>query len=209
MPLTMQSFNFAIKCDENELEMYDVKQDGPNSTTAFMASEAGKVSVNKIIPFVSMRKTNHRDQQFRIMVTNNFSDFGLHFFLHIDGEYIKRAYVQAGDQFDIQGIRNSPTTRLPFKFQELKIVGAFYEHPLDIRIFPYLLLKTQTWNMPLSGQKWGPLNFEPIAARHWAVNPDVYRHVIQSVDYIKDAYRSSARRQGGIMSGATPPKPPI
>ena len=44
MPLTMQSFNFAIKCDENELEMYDVKQDGPNSTTAFMASEAASVN---------------------------------------------------------------------------------------------------------------------------------------------------------------------
>jgi hypothetical protein len=45
MHLTLQSFNFSIKCDENELETYNVKQDGPNSTTAFVASEAVKVSV--------------------------------------------------------------------------------------------------------------------------------------------------------------------
>ena len=202
MPLTMQSFNFAIKCDENELEMYDVKQEGPNSTTAFMASEAEKVSVFKI-PFVSMRKTNYRDQQFRIMVTNNLSDFGLYFFLYIDGEYIKRCYVRVGEQFEIQGTRTSSTTRLPFKFQELELVGAFHEHSLDIRVVPHLLLKSQTWNMPLSGQKWGQLNFGPIAAGPWAVNRDVDSHIIQSMDCIKDAYRSSARRQGGIMSGAT------
>jgi hypothetical protein len=54
MPLTLQSFNFSIICDENELEMYDVKQEGPDSTTAFVASEAGKVSVPKIA-FVSIR----------------------------------------------------------------------------------------------------------------------------------------------------------
>ena len=50
MPFTLQSFNFAIECDENELETYDVKQEGPNSTTAFVASEAGKVSVPGTVP---------------------------------------------------------------------------------------------------------------------------------------------------------------
>jgi hypothetical protein len=44
MPLILQSLNFAIICDGNELETYDVKQDGPNTITAFVASEAGKVS---------------------------------------------------------------------------------------------------------------------------------------------------------------------
>ena len=44
MPLTLQSFNFSIICDETELETYDVKQESPKSTTAFVASEMGKVS---------------------------------------------------------------------------------------------------------------------------------------------------------------------
>jgi hypothetical protein len=48
MPLTLESFDFSIICDGNELETYGVKQEGSNKTTAFVASEAGKVSV----PFV-------------------------------------------------------------------------------------------------------------------------------------------------------------
>ena len=35
--------NVAIICDDKELEIYDVKQDGTSSLTAFVASEAGKV----------------------------------------------------------------------------------------------------------------------------------------------------------------------
>ena len=46
MPL---SLNFAIICGGNELEAYDVKQEGPNSM-AYVASEAGKVS-NPSIPW--------------------------------------------------------------------------------------------------------------------------------------------------------------
>ena len=49
MPLTLQSFDFSIICGENELEMYDVKQEGSNPTTAFVASEAGKVSVQSLV----------------------------------------------------------------------------------------------------------------------------------------------------------------
>ena len=36
--------NPAIVCDGKELETYDVKQEGTSSLTAFVASEAGKVS---------------------------------------------------------------------------------------------------------------------------------------------------------------------
>ena len=48
---------FSIICDGNDLEMYNVKQEGSNLATAFVASEAGKVSMPKI-PFVSIRDTN-------------------------------------------------------------------------------------------------------------------------------------------------------
>ena len=44
MPLNVQSFGVTIVCDGNGLQTYDVKQEGPNAITAFVASEAGKVS---------------------------------------------------------------------------------------------------------------------------------------------------------------------
>jgi hypothetical protein len=44
MPLSVQSLGVTIVCDGNELQTYDVKQEGPNSIMAFVASEAGKVS---------------------------------------------------------------------------------------------------------------------------------------------------------------------
>jgi hypothetical protein len=55
MPLSLQSLNVALICDGNELETYDVKQEGPNSIRAFVASEAGKVSVPSI-PLVTTRR---------------------------------------------------------------------------------------------------------------------------------------------------------
>jgi hypothetical protein len=55
MPLSLQSLEFALICDGNELETHDVKQEGPNSIRAFVASEAGKVSVPRI-PLVSTRR---------------------------------------------------------------------------------------------------------------------------------------------------------
>ena len=124
MSLTLKSFELAIICDENELETYNVKQEGPTLTTAFMASEAGKVSVPKI-PLVSMRKTNCRDQQFRFVITNNLLDFDLAFLLYIDGERVDTACILAGHRGGISGFRNSATSTLPFKFQELELVGAF------------------------------------------------------------------------------------
>ena len=44
MPLSVQSLGVTIVCGGNELQTYDVKQEGQNSITAFVASEAGKVS---------------------------------------------------------------------------------------------------------------------------------------------------------------------
>jgi hypothetical protein len=82
-------------------------------------------------------------------------------------------YLRTGQQHPTEflGVRNSATTKLPFKFQELELVGTFY---LDIMFVPYLfyylLPKTQTWNTPLWGQKWGPLKFELFGASTRAVN---------------------------------------
>ena len=44
MPLHSPQLSFAIEADENELETFDVKHEGPSLITAFVASEAGKVS---------------------------------------------------------------------------------------------------------------------------------------------------------------------
>jgi hypothetical protein len=46
MPLSLEALNFAIICDGYELETHDVKQEGANTIRAFVASEAGKVSVS-------------------------------------------------------------------------------------------------------------------------------------------------------------------
>jgi hypothetical protein len=46
MPLGL--LNFALVCDGNELETYDVVQEDPNTIIASVASEAGKVSVPRI-----------------------------------------------------------------------------------------------------------------------------------------------------------------
>ena len=138
-------------------------------------------------------------------MTNNLSDFDISVALYIDGESISSTYFQAERQGEIQGIRNSDTTILPFKFQELELVGAFHVHFLDNMFVPHILLKTQTWKMPTSRQKWGRLKFGSFAARPRTL--DNISHVLQT-DCIKEVYRSAARRQGGIMSGTPPPKGP-
>ena len=43
MPLRLPQLSFAIICEGNELETYDVKPEGPSSLKAFVASAAGKV----------------------------------------------------------------------------------------------------------------------------------------------------------------------
>ena len=45
MPLSLQSLDFGIVCDGEELELYDVNMEDPSSVRAFVASEAGKVSI--------------------------------------------------------------------------------------------------------------------------------------------------------------------
>jgi len=74
--------------------------------------------------------TNYRDQQFKVVFKNNLSDFELAFDLYIDGERIYRKYLPAGLRGEILGIRNTTFSKLPFKFQEVQLVGTFPEHSL-------------------------------------------------------------------------------
>ncbi|KAF8487197.1 hypothetical protein DFH94DRAFT_849630 [Russula ochroleuca] len=107
------SLNFAVICEGNELETYDVTQEGPNSTRAFVASEAGK--------------------QFSISYKNDLlgddqSDVGLATDLYIDGECVHLGCLRAGEEWEVLGIQKTASSVLPFKFQELELVDPDVEN---------------------------------------------------------------------------------
>jgi hypothetical protein len=201
MPLSLPSLDFAIICEGNELKTYGVKQEGSNSTTAFVASEAGKVSCSQHV-LGEHEKTDCRDQQFSITYKNDLSDLDLSADLYIDGVCIHNGFLKAGRQCEVLGIPKTASSVLAFKFQELELVGAFPQTFLGrhVACFSHLPMKIQTWKMPLSCQnfqKWGQSNFERFAAGSCALHSTI----IWITGCIKDVYRSTARRQGGIMSG--------
>ncbi|KAH9072850.1 hypothetical protein EDB83DRAFT_2568583 [Lactarius deliciosus] len=107
MPLSLPSMSVAVVCDGKELEMYDVKQEGMSSSTAFIASEAGK--------------------QFKVTYSNNLTKFDLVVYLYIDGQLIRHAFTRAGSSAEFLGLRNSAHSALPFKFQELQLVDPDLE----------------------------------------------------------------------------------
>ncbi|KAF8483632.1 hypothetical protein DFH94DRAFT_690107 [Russula ochroleuca] len=106
MPFNLLPLNFAIICEGNELETYDVVQEGPNSTRAFVASEAGK--------------------QFHITFRNDMFDMDIVVNMYIDGERIYHGYLRAGLVGQVLGVRKTSTSVLPFKFQELELVDLEY-----------------------------------------------------------------------------------
>ena len=71
------------------------------------------------------RKTDGRDQQFSITFRNDLFDFDLAVNLYVDGERIYHGYLRAGLVGQVLGVRKSANSVLPFKFQELELVGAF------------------------------------------------------------------------------------
>jgi hypothetical protein len=90
-----------------------------------------------------MRNINCRDQQFRIVITTSDPlDVDLRTVLYIDGERISRHYFRAGRRksWGFRGIRSSATTMLPFKFQELELVGMYYKHSLNIMFVPDFII---------------------------------------------------------------------
>jgi len=74
-------------------------------------------------------------QQFKIAFSNNLFDFDLALALYIDGERIYRSYLRTRQRGQIVGIPKTTASVLPFKFQELQLVGAFPEHSLWDFIF--------------------------------------------------------------------------
>lgn len=99
--------NAAIVCDGNELEVYDVKQEGTSSLSAFIASEAGK--------------------QFKIKFSNNLTHFDFAVHLHVDGRLVENLHFEAGSSGEFSGPYNSPRSILPYKFQELQLVDPDLE----------------------------------------------------------------------------------
>lgn len=52
-------------------------------------------------------------------------DIGLVVKLRIDGEVVYSAYVEAREDGRVIGIEKNSTSVLPFRFQELELVGTF------------------------------------------------------------------------------------
>jgi len=77
------------------------------------------------MPLVNTKRPNYHYQQFKITFSNNLLDFDLSLYLYIDGERTNKRYVRAGQRDQILGITKTLTSVLPFKFQELELVGAF------------------------------------------------------------------------------------
>jgi|SRR6266850_2015288 len=127
MPLQLPQLSFAIECDEAELETFDVKQEDPSDPSliaGFVASQAGKVGS---FPQKSAdeQNPNYHCQQFSVMYRNKLLDIGLIIHLRIDGEVVCRSYLPARQDDRIIGIDKNSTSILPFKFQELELVGTF------------------------------------------------------------------------------------
>jgi hypothetical protein len=125
MPLSLPAMNVAIVCEGRELETFDVKQNGTTSLTAFIASEAGKVSIS-LSSDCEHRGTNHvAFQQFKITFSNNLPNFEVVIFLHVDGRLVQSMCLQAWSSSEILGPYSNVHSILPFKFQELQLVGEF------------------------------------------------------------------------------------
>ncbi|KAH9006363.1 hypothetical protein EDB86DRAFT_3098017 [Lactarius hatsudake] len=158
MPLSLPSMSVAIVCDGKELETYDVKQEGMSSLTAFIASEAGK--------------------QFKIAYSNNLANFDLVVYLYIDGQLIRHACTRARSSDELLGPYNSARSVLPFKFQELQLVGTFspifpsLEHLLDVR------RKTRTWKMYPPPPEMGTIELKAYRChlRHITKAPSQFMH---------------------------------
>jgi hypothetical protein len=107
MPLTLPAMNAAIVCNGEELETYDVKQEGTSMLTAFVASEAGK--------------------QFKITFSNKSSICAASIFLHVDGRQVQAMCLRPGASGEFLGPYNTECSILPLKFQELQLVDPDLE----------------------------------------------------------------------------------
>ena len=125
MPLSLPAMNVAIVCEGRELEMFGVKQDGMTSLTAFIASEAGKVSGSPSLNCERYGTNYFAFQQFKITFSNNLPNFEVVIFLYVDGRLVQSVCLQAWSSSEILGPYTNAHSILPFKFQELQLVGEF------------------------------------------------------------------------------------
>ena len=64
-------------------------------------------------------------KQFKITMSNNLTDFAVKVAVFIDGQRAEGHVVRAGASWEFLGIYQSTHSVLPFKFQELQLVGTF------------------------------------------------------------------------------------
>ena len=64
-------------------------------------------------------------QQFKIAFSNNLPNFEVVIFLHVDGRLVQSLCLQAWSSSEILGPYTNAHSILPFKFQELQLVGTF------------------------------------------------------------------------------------
>ena len=135
--------NVAIVCEGRELEMFGVKQDSTTSLTAFIASEAGKVSGSPSLNCERCGTNYFAFQQFKITFSNNLPNFEVVIFLYVDGRLVQSVCLQAWSSSEILGPYTNAHSILPFKFQELQLVGEF----LIVRSFEHFLTRAEDPDM--------------------------------------------------------------
>ena len=76
-------------------------------------------------------------------------DVGIAAHLYIDGERIGNKYLKAGQLHQVLGIRNTASSVLPFKFQELELVGAFPRIGQHVVCFSFATEDPDIENVPV------------------------------------------------------------
>jgi hypothetical protein len=167
MPLSLPAMDAAIVCAGKELETYDVKQESTSSMTGFIASEAGKV---RAFSPSDRHITNHHGtncfwfKEFKIVMSNNLTNFAVSVRVFVDGRHVRNMFLQAESSNECLGVYKSEHSILPFKFQELQLVGTFiFLSSEQLRLD--VCQKTQTRKMRPLLLKWGRWNSKPIAVK--------------------------------------------
>ena len=58
-------------------------------------------------------------------MSNNLTDFAVKVIVFIDGQWAESQIVRVGKSLEFLGVYQSTDSVLPFKFQELQLVGMF------------------------------------------------------------------------------------
>jgi len=83
--------------------------------------------MNSFVADIFERIASEAGKQFKFVIKNNTADFELCCKLYIDGECVKHSQVRAGRGREVIGLRTSPSTVRPFKFQDVELVDPDVE----------------------------------------------------------------------------------